>query len=261
MQYRKIDPNLPRGRLFGSVTCASTGFPLGAATVWAQGLKSEPDIAFGIRKLGVTNANGFFDFSGIPASKYYIFATLRGYASPATQLSRFSGFGVPEHFSAAEHVLDVALERVTVASEAATEINLSLVIGGTISGRVSWQDGSPAARNSMRLIFVDCDNRHHHSVRHEDVCAYGTETDDEGNYRFEGLFTGKYIVGARAPKFLNYVRKNLMWNGIPPTISCASFFYLTGNTANPVEAIPVEIESGIDISKIDLILPMLPVNP
>jgi hypothetical protein len=28
-----------------------------------------------------------------------------------------------------------------------------------------------------------------------------------------------------------------------------------------VEAIPVEIESGVDISKIDLILPMLPVNP
>ncbi len=259
---REIDQNFPRGRLFGRVTCTQTGSPLAGATISLQGAPPSIDEVFGIRTLGVTDANGNFDFRAVLAWTYYIFAKVPGYAYPASHLSQSWGcLGVRDHFNAPEPVLDAALDKVTVTPEAATEINLTLAVGGTISGKVSWQDGTPAARNQMKLILVDGDKRRDHSFRSEqDAHAYGTETDDKGNYRFKGLYTGKYVVGARAPKLLDYVRKNLMWNGVPPTMNCASFYYWTGNTPNLADAVPIDVESAVDVSNVDLTLPMLRPN-
>ena len=75
---REIDPNFPKGRLFGSVTCASTGLPLSGAAIKLQGVSPAVDEVFGLRKLGITDANGNFDFPAVLAWTYYIFSTLPG---------------------------------------------------------------------------------------------------------------------------------------------------------------------------------------
>ena len=259
---REIDPNFPKGRLFGGVTCASTGLPLRGAAIKLQGVSPAVDEVFGLRKLGVTDANGNFDFPAVLAWTYYIFSTLPGYASPASPLSRSFAFGVPWHLDYRTHDLDAVLNRVMVTPAAPSEIHLSLVDGSVISGKVLWMDGSPAAHNPVSIMHVDRDEsrRRYSLTASEDADCMGDMsdylTDSDGHFRLGGLFPGKYIVGAKAPRLLNYVRKNLMWNGIPPTINCASFYYWTGNTPNLAEATPIEVGSGI--VTINLTLPMLP---
>jgi hypothetical protein len=259
---REIDPNFPKGRLFGSVTCVSTGFPLSGAAIKLQGVSPAVDEVFGLHKLGVTDANGNFDFPAVLASTYYIFSTLPGYASPASPLSRSFAYGVPCHLDDRTHDLDAVLDRVTVTPAAPSKIHLSLVDGGVISGKVLWMDGSPATHSPVSIMHVDRDEsrRRYSLTASEDADCMGDMfdylTDSDGNFHLGGLFPAKYIVGAKAPKLLDYVRKNLMWNGVPPTINCASFYYWTGNTPNLAEATPIEVESGI--VTINLTLPMLP---
>jgi hypothetical protein len=266
---REIDPNFPKGCFSGRVVCASTGLPLAAAAIKLQAVKEERDIRFGIQKLGVTDAEGNFDFPNILASTYYAFATLPGYASPSCTLARSADFGIPTHLEAPRQVLDAVLHKITVTPGTPSQITFSLEPAGSISGTVSWLDGSPAINNPLKVRFIDGEkNQHDHWLTPvEDTlgAAFLDEpkvlTDSNGNFKLAGLFTGNYIVGAGVPRLLSYVRKNLLWDGVPPTINCASLFYWTGNTPNLADAIPVDVESGTDISNIDLVLPMLPMKP
>jgi hypothetical protein len=152
---RKIDPNFPKGQLLGRVTCASTGLPLAGAAIKLQAIKEEGPIRFGIQRLGVTDAEGNFDFPNVLASTYYAFATLPGYASPSSTLTRSASFGISTYLDAPRHVLDAVLDKITVAPGTPSQITFSLEVGGTISGTVSWQDGSPATNNPLKVIFVD----------------------------------------------------------------------------------------------------------
>jgi len=259
----KIDPNFPKGQFLGRVICASTGLPLAAAVIKLQAVKPEEDIRLGIQRLGVTDTEGNFDFPNVLASTYYAFATLPGYASPSCTLTRSASFGIPTYLDVPRHVLDAVLDKVTVTPGIPSQITFSLEVGGTISGTVSWQDGSPATNNLLKVVFIDGEkNQHDHWLEPmEDMPGFFDTpevlTDGNGSFKLDGLFTGKYIVGARVPKLLPYVRKNLQWDGVPPTINCASFFHWTGNTPNLANAIPVEVKSGTDIPNIDLVLPML----
>jgi hypothetical protein len=263
MQYpREIDPNFPRGRLMGSVICASTGLPLATAAIKLQAIKEEKNIKYGIQRLGTSDADGNFDFPSIPASTYYAFATLSGYASPSSTLPRESSFGVPKHLYATTQVLDAMLDKVTIVPDTATEIVFSLQVGGSISGTVFWQDGSPATNTPLTVTLITDDNRQcdYWLTPMEDMPFFDEpeiSTDSDGNFKLAGLFAGKYAIGARVPRFLPYVRKNLLWGGVPPTINCNSSFYWTGNTPNHEDAVPVVVPSGTHISNVDLILPML----
>jgi hypothetical protein len=262
---REIDPNFPKGQLLGRVTCASTGLPLSAATIKLQAINPEGDVRFGIQRLGVSDVEGNFDFPGVLAWTYYVFATLPGYVSPSSLIPREFGLGLPYYIDARRRVLDGLLDKITIAPGTATKIDFSLHVGGSISGTVFWQDGNPATNTQLTVMFIDRDNnRHEHQLApREDASPLAdsnVSTDNDGNFKLAGLFTGKYIVGARVPKLLPYVRKNLLWDGVPSTINCGSFFYWTGNTPNPADAVPVAVTAGTDISGVDLVLPM-PKNP
>jgi hypothetical protein len=258
MLEREIDPNFPKGQLFGRVTCASTGLPLPAAAIKLQAVSPEGDIRFGIQRLGESDAEGKFHFPSVLASTYYAFATLPGYVSPSSLLPRHFGFGVPCHLEAPRQILD----EITIAPGTPTKIAFPLHVGGSISGTAFWQDGSLAANTPLAVKLIDDDNNRcdHWLTPMEDTHYFlqpEMSTDNNGNFKLAGLFTGNYIVGARVPRLLPYVRKNLLWGGVPPTINCGSLFYWTGDTPNPADAVPVAVTAGKDISGVDLVLPML----
>lgn len=257
-----LDPSFPRGRFTGHVHCASTGSPLASARIKLQPFGPAWDPFLGIHELGKTDRNGHFDFPAIPVGTYHAFATLQGYASPASLLPRDSGFGIPTHFDVPVQVLDTVLPIVCINVQAASVIDFQLEIGGSICGSVSWQDGTPAKNNALRLMLIDEEEkrRDHQLTPFEDETPFDSAlaaTDGDGNFCFEGLYPGRYIIGSRVPRFLSYVRKTAYPDRSPALINCASSFCWTGGTPYHMEAIPLELKSGADISGVNIVLPML----
>lgn len=188
---REIDPNFPKGQLLGRVTCGSTGLPLAAATIKLQAINPEGDIRFGIQRLGVSDAEGNFDFPSVLASTYYAFATLPGYVSPSSLIPRHFGFGVPYHLEAPRQTLDAVLDNITVIPNAATKITFSLHVGASIPGTVFWQDGSPAINTPLTVKLIDGDNnrRDHWLMPMEDTHSFlqlEMTTDNNGNFKLDG---------------------------------------------------------------------------
>jgi hypothetical protein len=257
-----LDPSFPRGRFTGHVHCASAGSPLASAMIKLQRFGPAGNPFLGIHQLGKTDRNGNFDFPAIPVGTYHAFATLQGYVSPASLLPRDACFGIPTHFDVPVRVLDAVLPKVSIKVEAVSVFDFRLEIGGSICGSVSWQDGTPAKNNMLRLMLIDGEEkrRDHQLIPFEDELPFDSTletTDGDGNFRFEGLYTGRYIIGSKVPKFLSYVRMATYPDGSSALINCASSFYWTGRTPYHMEAIPLELKSGADISGINIVVPML----
>jgi hypothetical protein len=258
----ELDPSYPRGRFRGSVRCASTGLPLASAKIKLQGFEPRTDNFFGIRQFGETDENGRFDIPVIPAGTYHAFATLPGYVSSASVLPMMSLFGVRTHFEVPTPVLDAALPRVSINAEVLSLLDFRLEIGGSISGTVSWQDGAPAKNNWLKLMLIDEQGtRLDHGWFHEETSLCGDavvgSTDADGNFRLGCLAAGRYIIGAKAPRLMNYVCRNAYPGRSPEFVNCASLYYWTGETPYYKEAIPVELKSREHISGIKIVLPML----
>ena len=258
-----LDPSFPRGRFLGRVHCASTGLPLASAKIKLQGFKPVSDHFYGIHQIGETDRTGRFDFPAVPVGTYYAFATLPGYLSPASLLSRSPFiFGGRVHFNAPVEVLDATLPKISINVEKASIVDFQLETGGSISGRVSWQDGAPAKNNWTQLMLIDSEEkRRGFGASLEDLSFTGNDavfgTDAEGNFRFKCLPPGRYIIGAKVPRLLDYVCKNAYPGRTPAMVNCASLYYWTGGTPYYKEAVPIELQSREDISGINIVLPML----
>ena len=262
----ELDPSFPRGRFLGRVHCASTGLPLASAKIKLQGFKPALDNFFGIHQVGETDEKGRFDFPAVPVGTYHAFATVPGYVSPASLLPMTSCFGVATHFDVPAQVLDAALPKVSINVQAASVVDLQLEIGGSICGRVSWQDGAPAKNYWTKLMLIDEEGkRHNYGSFHEETSDCGDAvvgmTDDDGNFRFGCLPPGKYIIGAKVPRLLSYLCQNAYPGRNPAMVTCASLYFWSGETPYYMEAVPLELKAREDISGISIVLPMLEREP
>jgi hypothetical protein len=263
----ELDPSYPRGRFCGSVHCASTGLPLASAKIKLQGFEPRTDNFFGIRQHGETDQNGRFDLPSIPVGTYHAFATLQGYVSPASLFPMMSLFGVRVHFRVPDAVLDAALPRVSINVDAPSVVDFQLETGGSICGTVFWQDGNPAKNAWTKLMLIDEEEKRigygsfieELSLYNGSDCAVGSEAN--GNFRYGCLAPGRYIIGAKAPRLMDYVCKNAYPGRTPEMVNCASLYYWTGETPNYMEAIPIELKSREHISGINIVLPMLEPAP
>jgi Carboxypeptidase regulatory-like domain len=262
----EIDPSFPRVRLLGTVHCASTGLPLASAEIRVQGYKHVLDRFFGINRLGATDRRGRFNFADIPVGTYYAYASLPGYVSGASLLPKYECFGVPKHFSAPVEAVDAALPKITINAEETTDVDLQLEVGGSISGSVVWQDGTHAKGNWTKLMLVDAeDKRYNHGCLIEETCFAGdavvSPADSDGNFRFGCLPPGRYIIGAKVPRLLDYLCKNAYPGREPAMVRCASLYYWSGGKAYYKEAVPFELKSRENIEGINIVLPMLEQGP
>jgi hypothetical protein len=251
IQVHEVDPSVPRGVVYGRVYCATPQFPLAAARIVlepiADGWGNWPqDI-----HCGVSDSNGLFELPRVLKGNYHAFAVLPGYVSAASLLPRRDVTGVPESFEDSCDVLDRFLPRVTVDPDKPAVIDFRLEKGGSISGDVFWRDGSCASDIETALMLISSEGRR------QTYSATGRRsTNSDGSFLLGGLPAGKYIVGARVPRFLPYVRSYTDSLRGLTQINCFSSFYWTGETANPRDARPIQVETGLDAPGIKITLPM-----
>lgn len=168
-------PAAAAGRISGSVTSAADDTPLARARVIAVSpVLPEPRVA-------ITGADGKYAFTELPAGSYTITATRTGYA-PQTYGQGRSIAGTP----------------VTVASgQQIASIDLPLVAGGVIAGRILDEDGAPFAGAVVEALV----NRFQRGSGDALVAVTTAQTDDRGEFRLFGLAAGPYYISAADPAF------------------------------------------------------------
>jgi hypothetical protein len=214
--------------------------------------------------------DGTYRFTNVPPGTYQIRATLNGYIDP---LGEFS----PEDFASQDPAMRqriaAAAQIVTVSGNEGTHIDLRLERGASISGRVTFEDGSPAI--GWQVLSANAPAKGGSASNPfgsggslgssglKSLLHLPATTDDTGHFRLSGLSSGDYILQARA---------NLMGldrGGFAPVSSMAGMgmgnlaalmgMRLTaysGNTMHVADAKPISVKAGDDSTGVEIVIPL-----
>ncbi len=124
-----------------------------------------------------TDSDGRYRVTGLTEGSYLIRALSKAYA-PSRKSSDFNAFK------------SVTLDE----GESRENVDLALVRGGVVTGRVVDEDGKPLIASRVNLSFVDENGKPKGEIEIDSWSML--QTDDRGVYRIYGLPAGRYIVSA-----------------------------------------------------------------
>ena len=141
----------------------------------------------------VTGIDGTFTLDKVPPGTYYVIPQYAGYLSP------LSGYSQQERMKA-DGAMVAAVERtapkVVVEADHLATVSVELTRGATLSGKVTYDDGSPAPGVTPGLLVRQKDGKW------KELGPGGllpSVTDDHGRFRIYGLRAGEYAVKATLP--------------------------------------------------------------
>jgi hypothetical protein len=214
--------------------------------------------------------DGTYRFTNVPPGTYQIRATLSGYIDP---LGEFS----PEDFASQDPAMQqrirAAAQIVTVTGSEGAHVDLRLERGASISGKVIFEDGSPAI--GWQVLSADAPAKEGTGSNPfgsagplgmgglKNLVHLPVSTDDTGHFRLSGLPSGDYLLQARI---------NLMGldrGGFAPISSGAgmgmgNFAALmgmrlavySGGSMHVADAKPISVKAGDERSGIEIVIPL-----
>ncbi len=216
--------NVPPGSIKGRVVAVDDGQGMGKVILnLVPAERRDEGRPVTVRTL----PDGNFEFKQVTPGRYRLFATRNGYAR--------QGYGQKpgsENDLASATPLDVR------SGETLNNINLSLLRGGAIEGRVLDQDGEPVARIQASLIRA-----RYVQGRRVLQPAGSDQTDDRGQFRIYDIPPGTYYLMA-TPRVFGITDEN---RAVYPPI------YFPG-VLDPQEAAKVKMVSGGELRGYDLTL-------
>src|SRR5262245_56960490 len=156
-------------RISGVVKSAADDTPLARARVIATSpALPEPRVA-------ITGADGTYAMTDLPPGAYTIAASRTGFAPYSYGQGRAMA-GTPFNVASGQQL---------------TGIDLALVVGGVIAGRILDEDGAPFAGATVEALL-------HRAQGGTDALfpVATAQTDDRGEFRLFGLAPGPYYVSA-----------------------------------------------------------------
>ena len=166
-------------RIAGTVVSKTDAHPLARARIFVRDAKDRQKF-----QSMVTAEDGKFEFSGLPAGKYSLEGTKRGFISAA--------YDQHERFSTAI---------VTGAGLDTERLVLRLAPDAVITGKVLDEVGDPV-RGAMVTLFYD-----DHSEGVDQVRSFrSAQADDQGTYEITPVIPGTYFLAASARP----------WYALPP---------------------------------------------
>lgn len=216
--------NVPPGSIKGRVVAVDSGQGMGKVTLNLIPAERQDE---GRPLIVRTTPDGTYEFKQVAPGRYRLFATRTGYAR--------QGYGQKpgsESDLASATPLDVR------SGETLDNVNLSLLRGGAIEGRVLDQDGEPVARIQASLIRAS-----YAQGRRVLQPAGSDQTDDRGQFRIYDIPPGMYYLMATPRVFGMRDENRIVY---PPV-------YFPG-VLDPQEATKVKMVSGGELQGYDLTL-------
>ncbi|HEY6403577.1 MAG TPA: hypothetical protein VI479_19300 [Blastocatellia bacterium] len=183
------------------------------------GVESSQGESFEVR----TDSEGRYRIAGLPEGSYVIRALSKAYV-----------------FS--KGPIGVEAYRLVTLDEGESRdgLDITLVRGGVITGRVIDAEGNPAIGTGLRLFHLDEEGRPERPLnRHGQNYSGMFQTDDRGVYRVYGLIAGRYIISAGGEEAPNLVR----------TKSPETFY---PDATDSAQAKIIEVKEGAEVAGIDI---------
>ncbi len=198
--------------------------------------------------------DGKFSFAGVKPGTYYVHAIYPGYIDPYSQLSE-------DDFASTDPDIRARLAQiptVTVTGSDSAHVDLRLDRGAALSGRIVYDDGSPASGWTISVVnpkAQDDASELTAATMNPALAMSGAtqlfKTDDVGHYRISGLAPGEYLVLATltaSPIGIN--GSNIADGG--GTINLAVY---SGDTFSRSGAKSIGISAGEDRADVDITIP------
>jgi hypothetical protein len=198
--------------------------------------------------------DGAYSFSGIKPGTYYVHAIFAGYIDPFGQFS-------DEDFASTDPAIRARIAQiptVTVTGTDSVRVDLRLERGAAVSGRILFDDGSPAAGWTLSVIKPGTNENASDAVQaamNQSLALSGavqlTKSDDLGHFRITGLTPGEYAVRATmiAPS-IGVTAGNIMEGG-----SGINLTVYSGSTFNRADAKPITVAAGEEYSGAEITVP------
>jgi hypothetical protein len=219
-------------------------------------------------------ADGTYLFTNVKAGTYYVHATAPGYIDA---LSQFSAEDLASTDPAIRRKIAAVATPITVTGTDQVRSDLRLERGASISGRVLYDDGTPAAGWTVRTVHPAPPS----AGAPASATAFGTgidladldlahisemaQTDDTGHYRIAGLPSGDYILQARftgaalGHSSFNPIATNVgspFSGGGMADLQGLKLTVYSGNAIRGANAEKVSVRAGDDRTGYDLTMPL-----
>ena len=202
--------------------------------------------------------DGSFTITGVKPGTYYLHAVYNGYIDPVTQLS-------DQDFASTDPAIRARIAlipTVTVSGADAARADLRLARGAALSGRLLYEDGSPATGWTVSAIQPKSPEESAQLTAGANLqlsmsgAAEIPKTDDLGQYRIPALPAGEYAVRATfAPMNLNVVTLDASDDDFNPFGSGLDIAVYSGDTFTRADAKSFKLTEGESLSAVDIIIP------
>ncbi len=189
----------PTGSVTGTVIAQDTQKPIRFAQVQLQNVASVTGASGGRNFGGLgggtarTEADGTFIATNLAPGDYYVTASALGYIAERSLLQAAVNNGSdPAQLLA-------GLPVVHVDADSSSNVTVTLQRGGTLAGRVVWEDGSAAAGVTVNATSATQQSTQLPApLSGLQLGGFGqlTMTDDRGNFRISSLPSGDYLLQA-----------------------------------------------------------------
>jgi hypothetical protein len=200
--------------------------------------------------------DGSYSFTGVLPGIYYVHAIFTGYVDPFSQFS-------DADFTSTDPVVRGRLAQlftVTVTGTDSARADLRLERGAAVSGRILYNDGSPAVGWTLSVIrprTIDAPSEANTAAMGTARALMGigqlSKTDDRGRFRIAGLAPGEYALRASLVASGPGVSASNLGDGG----SAISLAVYSGDTFKRADAKPIKLAIGDELTGADIIIPSL----
>jgi hypothetical protein len=197
----------PMGTVTGHVVCSDTQRPARLAAVklvrvpTTADIKPEGDKGPGGDAAPVsgnsveTSLDGSYTIRKVKPGKYYVVVDEEGYLIP---LAQFSAKDLAATDDETRSRVARVVHPITVEGDHTAQEDVLLERGASVSGTVTYDDGTPASGIGINLLTKDKDGKWVEGKfsRYRQFYGLFGRTDDTGQYRISGLPAGEYTTEA-----------------------------------------------------------------